>query len=88
MLIVFCSIPIVEFGIRWNPKFEVSDTAISLRCDTHATLYGRAGIGTDIDAEVCYGAVAGAELFAQIDAPLVALRPAPIFIDFGLCLDC
>jgi hypothetical protein len=62
-------VPIVEFGIRWNPRFQVSDTAISLRCDTHATLYGSAGIGTDTAAEVCYGAVAGAEVFAQIEAP-------------------
>lgn len=59
----------VEFSIRWNSRFDVSDTAISLRCDTHATLYGSAGGGTDRDFEVYYGAVAGVEVFAQIEAP-------------------
>ncbi len=59
----------MEFGIRWNPKYKVSDTAISLQLNTYATLYGSAGVGTDTAPNVCYGAVAGAELFAELQAP-------------------
>ncbi|KAK5995095.1 hypothetical protein PT974_03488 [Cladobotryum mycophilum] len=60
---------LVEFGIRWNPKYKVSDTAISLQLHTHATLYGNTGEGTSVTLNVCYGAVTGAELFAQLKAP-------------------
>ncbi|KAI2463541.1 family 18 glycosyl hydrolase [Annulohypoxylon bovei var. microspora] len=64
--------PLVDFGIRWNPKYKVQDTAISLQLATYATLYGSAGIGTsDTQGSVCYGAVCGAELFAQLEGPTI-----------------
>ncbi|KAH0491929.1 hypothetical protein TgHK011_003330 [Trichoderma gracile] len=63
--------PLVEFGIRFNSKYKAADTVISLQLNTHATLYGSAGVGTDADASVCYGATAGAELFAQVQAPTI-----------------
>lgn len=59
----------MEFGVRFNPKYKATDTTISLQLNTHATLYGSAGVGTDTAASVCYGALAGAELFAQVQAP-------------------
>ncbi|KAI1397459.1 hypothetical protein F4819DRAFT_503329 [Hypoxylon fuscum] len=63
--------PLVEFGIRWDPKFSVTDTIISLQLDNYATLYGSAGVGTDTAANVCYGANAGTELFAQLQGPTI-----------------
>lgn len=63
--------PLVEFGVRFNPKYKATDTTISLQLNTHATLYGSAGVGTDTAASVCYGALAGAELFAQVQAPSI-----------------
>ena len=39
---------------------------------SYATLYGSAGIGTsDPQGSVCYGAVCGADLFAQLEGPYV-----------------
>ncbi|KAK7923665.1 hypothetical protein PG985_007736 [Apiospora marii] len=61
--------PLVEFGIRWNQKYKVQDTVLSLQLNTYATLFGSAGVGTDTAASVCYGAVCGVDLFAQLEGP-------------------
>ncbi|KAI1211222.1 family 18 glycosyl hydrolase [Annulohypoxylon truncatum] len=64
--------PLVDFGIRWDPKYKIQDTAISLQLATYATLYGSAGIGTsNPQGSVCYGAVCGADLFAQLEGPTI-----------------
>ncbi|ETS76426.1 hypothetical protein PFICI_11813 [Pestalotiopsis fici W106-1] len=63
--------PLVEFGIRWDPKFKVVPTAVSLQLYTYATLYGRAGVGTDTAPYACYGAVCGVDLFAKLEGPYV-----------------
>ncbi|KAK7968736.1 glycoside hydrolase family 18 protein [Apiospora saccharicola] len=61
--------PLVEFGIRWNQKYKVQDTVLSLQLNTYATFFGSAGVGTDTAASVCYGAVCGVDLFAQLEGP-------------------
>ncbi|KAK8036498.1 hypothetical protein PG991_001635 [Apiospora marii] len=63
--------PLVEFGIRWNQKYKVQDTVLSLQLNTYATLFGSAGVGTDTAASVCYGAVCGVDLFAQLEGPTI-----------------
>ncbi|KAK8091452.1 hypothetical protein PG997_001813 [Apiospora hydei] len=61
--------PIVELGIIWNRKWRVQDTKIALQLNSYATLYGTAAVGSTTDANFCYGALAGCELFAQVTAP-------------------
>jgi hypothetical protein len=61
------------------PRYE--GRFIDLDDTRYATLYGSAGIGTsNTQGSVCYGAVCGAELFAQLEGPYVLTNP-------GFCLD-
>lgn len=61
--------PLIQLGIVFNPTLNVPSASIDLELDVYATLYGSAGIGTTQEANVCYGANAGIELFAAVNAP-------------------
>lgn len=62
-------IPLVSFGIVFNPKWEVSSTAAELGVDTYLRVHGDAAVGGDMDFQACLASEAGYELYARITAP-------------------
>ncbi|PMD54892.1 uncharacterized protein K444DRAFT_93154 [Hyaloscypha bicolor E] len=81
--------PLIQLGIVFNPSLNVPSASIDLELDTYATLYGSAGVGTTQTANVCYGANAGIELSAAVNAPTlfdVSLNQKHTFVkrDFDL----
>ncbi|KAI1119842.1 hypothetical protein F5Y10DRAFT_283740 [Nemania abortiva] len=61
--------PLIEFGVVFDANLGIPSASILLELDAYATLYGNAGGGTDSAPQVCFGAEAGADLFAAINAP-------------------
>jgi chitinase len=61
--------PMVSFGIEFNQKFISIDPAtVSLVADGYVQLYASATYSSTT-TEVCYGANAGADLYAQLSVP-------------------
>ncbi|KAK4108057.1 glycoside hydrolase family 18 protein [Canariomyces notabilis] len=62
-------IPLVSFGIVFNPKWEVPSTAAELGVDTYLRVHGDAAVGGAQDFQACLASEAGYELYARITAP-------------------
>ncbi|KAL9118258.1 MAG: hypothetical protein Q9187_005199 [Circinaria calcarea] len=63
--------PIINFGIDFKPTFlDVASCTVSLVGDGHVTLYAEGSSGTG-ETSFCYGATAGADLYASVQAPEV-----------------
>ncbi|KAK4118089.1 glycoside hydrolase family 18 protein [Parathielavia appendiculata] len=62
-------IPMLTFGVVFDPKWEVPRTAVDLAVDTYLRIHGYAAVGSQQDFEYCIGAEAGYDTFAQVTAP-------------------
>jgi len=62
-------IPMVTFGIVFNPKWEVPSTAADLGVDTYLRVHGDAAVGSGQEFQACLASEAGYDVFARITAP-------------------
>lgn len=68
-MLAFHLIPMVTFGVVFDPKFKVPSAAFDLGVDTYARVHGFATIGQTQDFTYCVGAEAGYDVFARVTAP-------------------
>ncbi|KAM7184016.1 glycoside hydrolase [Rhypophila sp. PSN 637] len=68
-LLAFHLIPMVTFGVVFDPKWGVPSAAFDLGVDTYARFHGFATIGKTTDFTYCVGAEAGYDVFARVTAP-------------------
>ncbi|ORY04392.1 hypothetical protein BCR34DRAFT_572769 [Clohesyomyces aquaticus] len=66
--------PKVTFGIVFDSS-RISNAALDLGVDAYTRLYADAKVGSSQDFVYCYGADAGATLFASVEAPTVFKIP-------------
>ncbi|KAH8588883.1 hypothetical protein B0O99DRAFT_664813 [Bisporella sp. PMI_857] len=61
--------PTITFGIEWSKTlFDLPNAAVNLVADGYVTFYGSANTGSS-GSSLCYGVKAGADLYANVDAP-------------------
>ncbi|KAM7209977.1 glycoside hydrolase [Rhypophila decipiens] len=68
-LLAFHLIPMVTFGVVFDPKWGIPSAAFYLGVDTYARFHGFATIGKTTDFTYCVGAEAGYDVFARVTAP-------------------
>ncbi|KAG4435143.1 hypothetical protein IFR05_009375 [Cadophora sp. M221] len=61
--------PTITFGVEWSKTlFDIPNAAVNLVADGYVTFYGQANTGSS-GSSLCYGVQAGADLYANVDAP-------------------
>ncbi|KAH7304437.1 hypothetical protein B0I35DRAFT_495191, partial [Stachybotrys elegans] len=62
-------IPMVTFGVVFDPSLELPSAAFDLGVDTYMRVHGQASVGSGQAFTYCIGAEAGYDTFARVTAP-------------------